>query len=231
MKHLAEAIVIAAIILGSFFYCSQKKPVNTIRVVGYASGDYDSDIMKWNINVQVVNSDQLAGQQALHTNLVRLREFLKEINLNPADLEIRPSFNYANYNRDGNISGFTLEQNYSVAIRDTVRFAEIESIAYDLSILTKKGINVRNSNVEYFISALPDVKKEIIAEATKDARDRANEVAKVTNTRLGKLLSGRVGVFQITEPLSVEVQSYGIYNTHTRKKQISVTMTGEFQLK
>ena len=230
MKHIAEAIIIAAIIFGCFFYFS-KKPVNTVRVVGYASGEYDSDIMKWNISIQEINSNQLTGQKNLYKNLVLLREYMKEIQLNPSELEIRPSYNYANYNRDGNVTGYTFEQNFSIPIRDPLRFEEIENMTLDLSILTQKGINVRNSNVDYFISALPDVKKELIAEATKDAQKRATEVAKVTNTKLKKLLNGKVGVFQITEPLSVEVQSYGIYNTNTRKKQISVTMTGEFQLK
>ncbi|CAO81471.1 conserved hypothetical protein [Candidatus Cloacimonas acidaminovorans str. Evry] len=51
------------------------------------------------------------------------------------------------------------------------------------------------------------------------------------NTKLGKLREARAGVFQITEPYSTEVSDYGIYNTSTRSKSISVTLTAIFKLK
>jgi hypothetical protein len=38
-------------------------------------------------------------------------------------------------------------------------------------------------------------------------------------------------VFQITEPYSTEVSSLGIYDTSTRKKQISVTASAVFAIK
>ncbi|WP_232502671.1 hypothetical protein [Candidatus Cloacimonas acidaminovorans] len=48
---------------------------------------------------------------------------------------------------------------------------------------------------------------------------------------MGKLREARAGVFQITEPYSTEVSDYGIYNTSTRSKSISVTLTAIFKLK
>jgi hypothetical protein len=48
---------------------------------------------------------------------------------------------------------------------------------------------------------------------------------------LGKLREARAGVFQITEPYSTEVSDYGIYNTGTKQKSISVTLTAYFNLK
>ena len=38
------------------------------------------------------------------------------------------------------------------------------------------------------------------------------------------------GVFQITEPYSTDVSDYGYYNTDTRTKSISVTVTTKFRL-
>jgi hypothetical protein len=37
-------------------------------------------------------------------------------------------------------------------------------------------------------------------------------------------------VFQITEPYSTDVSDYGYYNTDTRTKSISVTVTTKFRL-
>jgi len=64
----------------------------------------------------------------------------------------------------------------------------------------------------------------------KDAVARAHEIAGSGNTKLGKLREARAGVFQITEPYSTEVSDYGIYNTSTRSKSISVTLTAIFKL-
>jgi len=232
MKHIAEAIIISAIILGCFFYCAQK-PVNTVRVVGYASGEYDSDILRWSLSIgtTIYSSDLAQGFQTLNRDIQKFRDFLSKKGFDTKKIDIRPAYNYQNYNRDGVAIGYVFDQTICFTIDDPSRFEEVETLATDLTELLATGINFRNSSLEYFISALPDVKKQIIGEATKDARERALQVAESSKSKLGKLTYGRVGVFQITEPLSTEVQSYGIYNTNTRKKQISVTLTGEFSLK
>ena len=77
---------------------------------------------------------------------------------------------------------------------------------------------------------MPDLKKELIGAATKDALARAKEVTSSAKTRLGKLKTARSGVFQITEPYSTDVSDYGFYNTSTKAKSISVTVTAEFEL-
>jgi hypothetical protein len=229
---IAAAMIISSFILGSYFY-NARKSVNTIRVVGHAAGEYNSDVLKWRLtfSASTNQNNQAQGLQMLSRDMTRFRDFLERKNFNTGDIEIMQAFNWPTYNRDGGISGHFFQQSVAFTLRDTSRFAEIEAIVYDMSELIATGITIMNSSIEYYISRLPEVKLEIIAEATKDARERALTVASTTNTRLGKLLNGRVGIFQITEPFSVEVQSMGIHSTHTRRKQISVTMTGVFELK
>jgi hypothetical protein len=77
---------------------------------------------------------------------------------------------------------------------------------------------------------LSDIKLELLAEATKDAQKRALEIAKNSNVRLGNVTSLRVGVFQITEPFSTEVSDYGMYNTRTKQKDITVTVRASFKI-
>ena len=229
---ISIALIISSLILGIYYYTANKQ-INIIRVVGYASGEYDSDILKWRISLGAIAPENaiIQGIQSLANDIRIFSAFLKEKGFDATNIEITPSWNYPNYNRDGAITSFIFEQRIAFTLSDKDRFEEIEKYAIDLIELSDTGINIRNSTIEYYLSELPDLKIEIIGEATKDAVARAEEVARTTNTKLGKLRNGRVGVFQITEPLSVEVQSMGIYNTNTRRKQISVTMTGEFELK
>ena len=43
-------------------------------------------------------------------------------------------------------------------------------------------------------------------------------------------MAARAGVFQITEPYSTEVSDYGVHNTSTRVKEITVTVHATFLL-
>ena len=78
---------------------------------------------------------------------------------------------------------------------------------------------------------MSDIKRELLAEATKDARKRAEEIAANSEATIDKINSARSGVFQITEPYSTEVSDYGIYSTSTRIKDITVTVHVSFTLK
>ena len=73
--------------------------------------------------------------------------------------------------------------------------------------------------------------KELVSLETMNAKERAEKMLEQTDVKLGKLISVRSGVFQITEPYSTEVSSLGIYDTSTRKKQISVTASAVITIK
>lgn len=85
--------------------------------------------------------------------------------------------------------------------------------------------------MEYYSTKLNSIKRELLAEATRDAQKRAQAIAAGTGDRIGNIASARVGVFQITEPNSTEVADYGVYNTATKEKDITVTMNVTFSLK
>jgi len=229
----SSAIIIAAIVLGWFFYCAQR-PADTVRVVGYASGEYDSDILRWTLTISAqtpAGQNLVEGYKLLNTDMKRFSAFLKKKGFNEKDFRANPAYTYPMYNNNSQVTSNYFEQTFVFTLRDVNRFDEIETLATDLTELLATGMNYRSSSLEYYISALPDLKKQIIGEAAKDALDRAKTVVESSGSKLGKLRYGRVGVFQITEPLSVEVESYGIYNTYSRRKQISVTMTSEFRVK
>ena len=46
------SIIIAALVFGIFFY-SSRIPDQTVRVVGYATQDFEADIIKWSFNFSI----------------------------------------------------------------------------------------------------------------------------------------------------------------------------------
>ena len=97
--------------------------------------------------------------------------------------------------------------------------------------MAKMGIYLQNSDIEYFVSNLADIKAEMLALATVDAKARAQEIAKSSGNKVCSLLSARSGVFQIRKPLSTDISDYGIYNTSSKEKEIAVTVTATFKIK
>ncbi len=231
-KNIGCAIIIAAIVFGMFFYKALHHK-ETVRVVGYASMEYPSDILKW----QVTIGSQASGNQMknayveLSQNVESFKSLLKENQLSEKNLSVNSPFSYPVYDQTGLIKSYNIEQTLVYTVKDTVLFSRIESLNQNPQALYARNLLLRNSQLQYYISQLPKLKHNIIAEATKDAKQRAVEVANSSKGKIGKLLNAKVGVFQITEPYSTEVQAYGVYNVSTRQKQISVTVTSEFELK
>ena len=66
---------------------------------------------------------------------------------------------------------------------------------------------------------------ELLAEATSDGYKRAHLMADNSGGKVGKLVEANQGIFQITEPDSTAVSSYGIYDTSTIEKEIKAVVT------
>lgn len=225
---LGVAMIISALILGVAFYNAQK-PENTINAVGQASKRYESDTVKWRINLEhTVGLDEIAeGYDVLKESLTDLLELLGSKGVSKDEVNINPIDVVKDWGQDG-VRGYILQQTVYVISNDV---DTIEALALDPSELFERGIVFRGSRLEYFYSKVDELKKELIGEATANARERAEKMLENTNVKLGKILSVKAGVFQITEPYSTDVSSYGIYDTSTRKKQITVTAHVTFALR
>ncbi len=110
------------------------------------------------------------------------------------------------------------------------RLADVEPMALDPAAVLRDGAALEFSQLEYFFSGIAQLKQELLSFATRDARERAAQIAENTGSRVGKIISARSGVFQITEPYSTEVSGFGMHNTSTRQKEITVTVHASFAL-
>ena len=143
------------------------------------------------------------------------------------DILVEPVNSYANYGNNG-ITGYSFNQRIEVRSND---IEKLEKMALDSKALAKQDIYLHYSDLEYFVSNLAELKAEMLALATADAKARALEIAKSSGNKVCGLLSARSGVFQIRKPLSTDVSDYGIYNTSSKEKEIAVTVTATFKIK
>lgn len=222
---LGTGLVLAALVFGIFFHSARTGP-QTISVVGAASERFDSDIVKWRVTFSrsVKTTGMQEGYKAIKADVGRLKSALIEKGVPESDISEQAIESYPNYGQNG-ISGYTLQQGFFVISTD---LETIESIALDPTEIFTGGVILQNSNLNYFSTKLSDLKMDLLAEASKDARKRAEMIAESSNVKLGPPTSMRAGVFQITEPYSTEVSGYGMHNTQTKAKDISVTVHATF---
>lgn len=235
MKKLSDgailgiSLIISAIIFGLFFYNS-RAPEKTIKTVGAATESINSDIIKWRVTISR-NADLDGLQQAyedIRADLAAFKKVLKEQGIDTKKMGIQPVVTNKNYNSQGMVTGYSIQQSFYLISKE---MKKVEDLALNPALFTKRGLLVQNSNLEYYNSQLDQVKRELLAKATEDANLRGNEIAKGTGDKIGKIQSARVGVFQITEPYSTEISDYGIHNTSTKEKEITVTVHVVFAMK
>jgi uncharacterized protein len=223
---LGISFVVGAAVFGNYFYRSRAQD-NTIRVVGAATKRYESDIVKWRISVgrNTGLGDASVGYSDTRKAFESLMAELKAAGIGDSAISVQPINRNPVYDNSGNMTGYSFNQSVYVISSD---IGTVEKLALNPDQMFQKGVTFQSSTLEYYFSKLPDIKKELLAEAARDAKQRAIEIAKNSGSGIGTMRSARAGIFQITEPYSTEVSDYGIYNTSTRQKDVTVTVTAEF---
>jgi hypothetical protein len=225
---LAAGAVIAAATFGAFFYRA-RAPQQTVQVVGSATQAFVADIVKWRFTVSRPVSDAglRDGYAQLRADVQHFRELLRARGLPDTALIVQPPTAQPQWGREGVRTGYTLQQPVFI-ISD--RLADVEPLALDPAAVLRDGAALEFSQLEYFYSGIARLKQQLLSTATRDARERAAQIAENTDSRVGKIISARSGVFQITEPYSTEVSGFGVHNTATRQKEITVTVHANFAL-
>lgn len=220
--------VLGMTVLG-WFFMQTRQDMGKLSVTGYASKTFESDMVKWTLSVQknVGVGGLMEATNSMNKDVNGFKALLLEKGVAAKDISIQPPTSQSNHDYDGNLIGYTITQMIYVMSTD---LDMMEEIALDTKFFAEHGLLVDMSNLQYLYSKLPELKKEMIGMATADAIERAKEISGASKTRLGKLHSARTGVFQITEPYSTDVADYGYYDTSTRQKSISITVSTSFKL-
>jgi hypothetical protein len=229
---LGASLIICTLIFTSAFV--KVRSTSTITVTGSAEKAIKSDLVVWN-GVFSRRSAKLADAfAATKDDLEQVRAFLKAKGVQDDEITVMPlSVNtfYAvdNYGREtSQVSGYGLTQ--SVEVRSN-RVDEITAISREPAELINKGVEFQSMPPQYFYTKLNDLKIGMLAEATQNAKKRAEQIAAQGGGKLGPLRASKMGVFQITPVHSTEVSDYGISDTSSLDKKITAVVNAEFAIK
>ncbi len=226
--------LVASVLVASAAFYSTKKLDNVISVTGSAQQKITSDVVKWKASfVRNVSPSEVAvGYKSIQGDFNIIQKYLSDNKITSSELSISPAnmqpiYNY--YNGSQTLAGYTITQRLEVQSGDISKITELEKRAP--SELSARGLTFTNDGEEFYYTKFSDLKVAMLAEATKNAQKRADEIAKSTGRAVGDLKSADMGVFQVTAVNSVDVSDYGSYDTSALEKQVTAVVRGSFYIK
>jgi hypothetical protein len=229
---LAIANIICASILAWAWMRVRTEP-KVISVTGSAKKTIQSDLIVWSGRISVNNADMPAGYDDLKAAVGRTLDYLRQQNVPDPSITVSSISTQKRYVRDekgqatDKVSSYELMQTIQISSGDVQSVAEI---ARKITDLIKEGVMLESNAPEYFYTKLADLKISMLAEATKDATARAQQIAQNSGATLGAIREARMGVMQITPVYSQAVSDMGVSDTTSFEKEITAVVSAKFSL-
>jgi hypothetical protein len=227
---LAVAIVVGSISIAGGIRDRNRGDV--ITVTGSAKKRIASDYVVWDFSVTSQQASPGAASTGLERWTTQIRSFLQSEGVQPGEVTVQPIATesvagLSNGQETGKVLGYKLTRSFEVR---SPRVSEIASVAQHSSRLFAAGIPLAAQPLQYVYTRLPSLRPPLLAQATKDAQERARVLTAATGAHLGKLRGVDVGVFQVTSPNSTQVSDYGEYDTSTFRKDVTAVVNVTFSL-
>jgi hypothetical protein len=237
------ALVLVALILSAGLITStliatnglvEIKGSRSITVTGSAKQQLKSDLIVWKGSFSSQSSVISEAYAKLKADADKVRKHLQSKGIDEksivfSSIDTNPIYE-VNYNGQytSNIIAYRLYQRVEIESEDVDKLTQISREATELM---NEGVEFQSFPPEYFYTKIADLKVSMLAEATKDAKNRAEQISQNTGSRIGTLKSAKMGVFQITPLYSTEVADYGINDTSSVEKEITAVVTCTFEIK
>lgn len=246
------AVAVSLALVGSTYLAAsswkdvRKKPEkNNIRITGSARKRIVSDLIEWSASIDAEAPERTAAYLELKKGTEKVVDFLKaqgvkedEIQVQSASIKeefdiikedkVLPGTNVPLRSERKESKGFRAAQVVSVS---STNVALIEKASRDITTLLEQGISVESDEPSYYYTRLGELKLEMLAEAAKDARARAEKILNSAgNTGVGKLVDADMGIININAANSTQTSNEGNNDTSSRDKDIITIIHAEYEV-
>ena len=201
-----------------------------VSVKGLAELDVEADLAVWTITHTATGNELQAIQPIIEKNSTVIRDYLSENGFLPEEIERGPletqDLLAQSYRPDGIQNGrYIIKQSITVRTTD---FGKLNGALQNQGRLLQQNVNLAEPRPpSYLFTTLNDIKPQMLAEATKNAREAAAEFAEQSDSDVGDIKTASQGVFQI-----LPRDKIGYENESTQRyKTVRVVSTVTFYLK
>ncbi len=203
-----------------------------VTVKGLATKDVMADLAVWSINFTAVSDDLPTAQAQLDASAAKVLAYFKSQGFNDDEMRLA-SITVTDKQAQTYGSDTSGGPRYILAQAFSMRTSNIENMvkaSQNIATLIKDGVLLGQPNggfnpaPQYLFTKLNDVKPEMIAEATKNARNSAEQFAKDSGQKVGQIRSANQGIFEIL------ARDPSVVENETPKKSVRVVSTIDYYL-
>lgn len=230
---LAAGLCLASLIVArTWTHLAESQVIN---VTGSARKNVRSDLAVWRASFAVDAPTLVEAQQKLRSDHAKVAAFLAAHGIESfrtAPVQIQE---FTRRQRDaeddtvGNVrTGFRLTETLEVQSDD---IDLLPRLAGESSDLLQQGVAFMSGGFEFIYTRAGEAKVEMMAEATRDARARADQIATQGGRAVRELRSARMGVVQINPLHSSSTSWDGNNDTSSVDKTIIATVSTTFAMR
>jgi hypothetical protein len=229
--------IVAAVAVGTDGLIRRNVENQIISVTGMGTADFKSDLIVWSGSYTQLSRDMKEAYARLSIDQSKIRDFLTRENVPESEftfssVSITKEYTYTtdkNGNQQSEFVGYRLEQRIAI---ESGEIEKIESVSRQITDLIHSGVEFYSNPPQYYYTKLSELKIQLIESATRNARERAEIIARNAGQKLGALKFATMGVFQIIAQNSNEDYSWdGAYNTDAKMKTATITMKLQFGIR
>ena len=230
---IALATIAASVILSQALVKIKKFSTEVINVTGSAERKIKSDFIVWQTKFSRRELQMTPAYQKLQEDLKTVKSYLMAKGINERDMIVSPVDTEILYkkNEKGNdtneIEAYRLSQTIEIRSNEVDKITDISRQSTEL---INQGIELISHSPEYLYTKLPELKLEMLSEATQNAKKRAEQMAAATGNKIGFMRSAKMGVFQITPISSVDVSDWGKNDTPSLEKKVMAVVKVDFSI-
>jgi hypothetical protein len=228
---LAAGLCLASLILANAWTRLYESQV--ISITGSARRNVTSDLVIWRARFSVQADTLMAAQQRLKEDRAKVEAWLRlhaiqDFQLQPVQIADIRSRGNKDDDTTTKLIGYRVSQNVEI-VSDKVD--QVPRIASDSTALLEQGVEFISEPMDFIYTKAGEAKIELMAEATKDARARAEQIAAQGGRTIKQLRSARMGVVQINPRYSAATSWEGNNDTSSLEKTMITTVNATFALR
>ena len=230
---IAVATIVSSVILSGGFLKVMKFTREQISVTGSATKEIRSDYIVWNGEFSRREANLKTAYSNLKFDLDKVKAYLNSKGVKDDELTIWQVATETIYKKNdkGNdtndIQGYRLSQ--GIEIR-SYGVDKIDRVTKEVTELINQGIEFTSPAPQYFYTKLDELKIEMLAKATENAKQRAESMVRATGNKIGFMRNAKMGVFQITPITSTDVSDWGVNDTTSFDKKVMAVVTVSFAI-
>lgn len=240
---IAAAIIGVALVAGTLITAQTIDYVKTfntslLTVTGTAETVVTSDQVQWSgsYSVNASQGNLKQGYAAMANDASLVTAFLEKAGLPQSDITLSPvsmNLNYVDCKASPSACGPYGPDTYQLTQSVQVNSSQVQTVtrlAQNLEPLVQAGVPFSSQGLNYYYSRLAGLRAKMLADATRNARQRADQITGSVGSHVGQLISVTTEPFQITPVNSAQVSNGGQYDTTTIQKQVQAIVQATFRL-